>query len=496
MSASDEVKELIISGWGILLMLAFTALLVGLFYSLGVNVTRNELIRFVDLFFQVFLTLVAIMTSIGAVHLQATYREYAKLILKRHLSNIRDLTLLLLIISFVVRFVDLKDARIMAELAFLWLIMSILLVLYFSSNIRELFVMSPATIARMLSKNGKALADILKKSAGNPWDVFPYLYGMLDLINISFKEINPGDYLPVVTGEISKSIEYAEYWDPQWWRLHTWIQKDLLGPYLEALFKYEIPSAVINPLRSAYQKDPTLVFNFRTMFEKLGEMLVNNYFFIYPAFCDYIENLESLIEMDREGEYEKVKREVLFSALDKLLDFKLSGLERMKLNKSPQCEVVLKQIYNSIPEKIEGGVTSIPRIIKIALSYSKEGTGQYIPTYATVELHNKAIEVLKMYPQILTRMFDFDIEELPLGLETYDITVAFVEYVLKQWEVIHPNKADETIKRLAALFKKTKVFGYSVEVSGAILKVGNKEFELSTKEQIEFFKSAINKIRD
>jgi len=497
----EEMVTVLRRYWGLWVLFLFLVLLVYLFSKIGPTTldspkTWDNIIRLSNDVFQMILTITVVLVSIGAIHVQTHYGEYARAILEDYLEMLKLLITMLLIVVFIMYFINQselqKSPRVVGGLSILWLAMSVLLVVYIFQKLGELFTISPLTIARRLSQNGKGLAKILKESSGNPWEVFPYLYHLLRLIKISMNDTRTQDQVLSISSEISKSIEYAEYWDPQWWRLHTWVQKDVLGPYLESLFEDRIPSTIIIPLKSASQTDPTLIFGFRELFENFGEILVNNYFFIYPGFEYYIRNLEELAEIDKE--YKVIEARIINAALDKLLEFGPSkpepfySFEKMKLARSPKGKKVLEEIYANLPEFIENYPTSIPRVLKIALMDLQQNSKD---TYSKIEIYKiykKAINVLIKYPQILTRMFDFELEKLPLGIDVYNVTLAFVKYILKQWENMSDTEADYVAKNLTILFKKTRLFGYSLEIINSKLIIGNEAIELDTREQIEFFK--------
>jgi hypothetical protein len=223
------------------------------------------------------------------------------------------------------------------------------------------------------------------------------------------------------------------------------------------------------------KNDHRLVINVKSILENLADVLINNYFFLYPAFIYFLKILEEMDKISPKSNYSELQITVINNALDKLISFKpINAFEMIKLERNKDCARVLKAIYDNLPEILDKTFTSVPEIIKtvIKLSYDER------LYFRKKSLIKKVAEVLKKYPQLLIQMSNSEIERLKLEVnDLCEITISFANYVVSQIEhkdinfLILQNdqiqldfKSQAMVDILVLFLKQLKTIGYTISL--------------------------------
>lgn len=488
----DLVKFIFQRYWGVILLSSLLAFAIILFVLQGfiAEPSWEEIVKFSNLTLQVSLVMIPLVVSIGVVYLQSSYGVYVRVMLQEDfIKRVKYITILLLILVFFVNFIT-PPKKFSDDYYFIllghyvspfvilmavWLLLvSLVILVYMFSLIKEMFSISPSYVAYVFYRNRSTLSEDFKKCSAEECSPFTWLNVFFNLVNIALLEEQriPGE-TSRVSREIIRLFNYFEYKNPQWWKLHHFREVD---NSLKAFFSYSIRKYIIIPLKQTREIDPILAYSLGGLFMGLSKILANNYLYLYPSFTYFLEDLRELSQI--EPYYVDVEFETISKALDHLVEFKEECI--CGNSKDKECVRKLKEIYSRLPTELGTTWTSIPDVIMRAVELrDKVDTDKY------TSLINKVFKVLVKYPQLLIPLTNSQVESIPLNIEqTVELTRSFIKLVLPKLE------KDETISNklpdgrfyfsseslamkeiLLLLFNRLTSIGYEVSLENSTLRV-------------------------
>ncbi|NPA47331.1 MAG: hypothetical protein GXO14_01635 [Thermococci archaeon] len=369
-----------------------------------------------------------------------------------------------------------------------WLIISLAILVYVFSLIREMFSISPSYVASMFYESRYRLFKDFKKCSVEKCDPFVWLNVLFNLIKVAIIEEKriPGE-VGRVSEEVTRLLDHFESQNPQWWRLHLFKE---INTALAAFLKYSTETFIIIPLKQANDIDSTVAYSLGEVFEELSKVLINNYLYLYPSFRYFLDDLRELSKI--EPYYVEIELKTISKALERLVEFKEDDV--CGNSKNRECVGTLKKIYKDLPNKLGFTHTSVQYIIERAVEFHKKHSIDLLD-YSTSNLMEAVFKVLSKYPQLLIPMSNSQIEQIPLTIkQRIDLTKSFIEEVvllkLKDGETIFIKLPDgrfhfssETLAMkeiLLLLFKQLSNIGYDISIESSILHVSFKGQENTT----------------